>query len=157
MYLVPAFTGLGAPWWDMYARGAMVGMTRGTTRAHVVRAALEAIAFQCADVLSAMEADAGIALRRIKVDGGASANGFLMQFQADLLDTPAVRPACIETTAMGAAYFAGLHAGLFPAQQSIASNWSAAAEYMPSAGSQGVRELQRGWRRAVERARNWLE
>lgn len=157
MFLVPAFTGLGAPWWDMYARGTMVGMTRGTNRAHVVRAALEAIAFQSADVLSAMESDAGITLKRMKVDGGASANGLLMQFQADLLNVPVVRPACIETTAMGAAYLAGLSSGLFAGPEGIAANWSIGKEYQPSPDAPRVRSLQAGWRKAVERSKNWLE
>ena len=157
VYLVPAFTGLGAPWWDMYARGALVGMTRGTGRAHVVRAALEAIAFQSADVLLAMEADAGVSLNRLKVDGGASANGLLMQFQADLLAVPVVRPGCVETTAMGAACFAGLASGLFPDVKSIAGNARTGAEYLPSADSKRVRGLLPGWHRAVERARNWIE
>ncbi len=157
VYLVPAFTGLGAPWWDMYARGTLVGMTRGTGRAQVVRAALEAIAFQSADVLAAMEQDSGIAVKRMKVDGGASANGLLMQFQADLVNTPVVRPACIETTAMGAAYLAGLGAGLFTGTEAIAANWQAGHEYLPGEDGPRVRGLHAGWLRAVERARNWAE
>lgn len=156
-YLVPAFSGLGAPWWDMYARGALVGLTRGTGRAHIVRAALESIAFQSADVLRAMEADAGIRLESLRADGGASANGFLMQFQADLLARPVVRPACIETTAMGAAYLAGLQAGLFSGTEDIAKRWRAGREFLPSAESGKAGESFAQWHRAVERARNWLE
>lgn len=157
MYIVPAFTGLGAPWWDMYARGTMMGMTRGTNRAHIVRAALESIAFQSADVLAAMEADAEIKLARLKVDGGASANGLLMQFQANLLNTPVVRPACIETTAMGAAYFAGLECGIFTSLNNIAENWHKGQEFMPTTESEQVRSLLDGWHRAVDRTKNWVE
>jgi glycerol kinase len=157
MYLVPAFTGLGAPWWDMYARGAMVGMTRGTGRAHIVRAALEAIAFQSWDVLSAMQSDAGIKVSRLKVDGGASANSFLMQFQADLLGTNVVRPACIETTAMGAAYFAALASGVFSGTGSIAANWQSGQEFYPSNESEKTQALVHGWHKAVNRAKDWLE
>lgn len=157
VYLVPAFTGLGAPWWDMYARGTIVGLTRGTTRAHVARAALEAIAFQCGDVLSAMQSDAGIRLTRIKADGGASANDFLLQFQSDLLGAPVVRPACIETTAMGAASFAGLASGVISGPQRITEMWEAGREFMPGDGSPAARGRVEEWHRAVERSKRWLE
>jgi glycerol kinase len=156
-YLVPAFSGLGAPWWDMYARGTLVGITRGTGRAHVVRAALEAIAYQSADVLNAMEADAGLRLPSLKADGGASANAFLMQFQADLLGRPVVRPACIETTAMGTAALAGLGCGLFSGTVELASRWHTGREFRPSADSSRTQATLAGWHRAVERAKGWLE
>ena len=157
VYLVPAFSGLGAPWWDMYARGAMVGITRGTTHAHVVRATLESIAYQSADLLAAMEADSGIRLATLKVDGGASANNFLMQFQADLAGRPVVRPACVETTAMGAAYFAGLQAGLFTSLGDVADRCRVGEVFQPSAEASTVQASLNGWHRAVERARNWVE
>lgn len=157
MYIVPAFTGLGAPWWDMYARGTVVGMSRGTGRAHFVRAALESIAFQSADVIAAMESDAAVRLGRLKVDGGASANAFLMQFQADLLDRPVVRPACIETTAMGAAYFAGIQSGIFSGIGDIARQWRSGCEFMPAGEPEHIRRLTHGWRRAVDRAKGWIE
>ena len=157
VYLVPAFTGLGAPWWDMYARGTIVGLSRGTGKAHVVRAALEAIAYQSMDVLNAMQADAGLSPQRLRVDGGASANELLMQFQSDLLGVPVVRPACIETTAMGAAYFAGLAAGVFTCEQDIRNNWHIGKEFSPSANAEKVRAGVDGWHRAIDRARNWLE
>lgn len=157
MYLVPAFTGLGAPWWDMYARGAAVGMTRGTGRAHFVRAALESIAFQSADVIAAMENDAAVRLSNLKVDGGASANGFLMQFQADLLSTPVVRPESIETTALGAACFAGLASGVFSKTEDIAVKWRSGSTFMPTRDTDSMREHMLGWHRAVDRAKNWIE
>jgi glycerol kinase len=157
IYLVPAFSGLGAPWWDMYARGAMVGITRGTSRAQVVRAALEAIAYQSADLLNAMEADAKLPLATLKVDGGASANNFLMQFQADLSGKPVVRPACVETTAMGAAYFAGLKTGVFSDLGDIAGRWQVGQSFQPSADATAMQTLFAGWHRAVERTKNWLD
>lgn len=157
VFLVPAFAGLGAPWWDMYARGTIVGMTRGTGRAQLVRAALEAIAFQSADVIHAMENDAGISLCNLKVDGGASANGFLMQFQADLLACPVVRPSLVETTAAGAACFAGLASGIFSGIEEISGIWRCGKEYQPSPESDNVRALVYGWHRAIERAASWIE
>jgi glycerol kinase len=156
-YLVPAFTGLGAPWWDMYARGAIVGMSRGTSRAHIVRAALESIAFQSTDVIAAMESDAAMKLCSLKVDGGASANCFLMQFQADLLAAPVVRPESVETTAMGAACFAGLATGLFADMKDLAAKWRSGKVFMPSCDPLTSQALLRGWHRAVDRARNWIE
>jgi glycerol kinase len=157
MYLVPAFAGLGAPWWDMYARGTIVGMSRGTGKAHFVRAALESIAYQSADVIAAMEADAKIKLKGLKVDGGASANAFLMQFQTDLLEKPVIRPACIETTAMGAAFLAGLASGLFSGTDEIARKWRSGREFHPSAENQTIRGSVSGWHRAVERSKDRIE
>ncbi len=156
VFLVPAFTGLGAPWWDMYARGTIVGITRGTSRAHIVRAALEAIAYQSADLLNAMEADSGIKLATLKADGGASANDFLMQFQADLVGRTVFRPACIETTALGAALLAALKSGRFTSLESIAKRGGTGREFLPSADADGIRRSFSGWQRAVERSRNWV-
>jgi glycerol kinase len=157
MYLVPAFAGLGAPWWDMYARGTIVGMSRGTGRAHFVRAALESIAYQSADVITAMESDAKMKLGSLRVDGGASANGFLMQFQADLLATPVIRPESVETTALGAACFAGIASGVFSGTKEAAAKWRSGRTFLPSADAEAVRERLQGWHRAVERAKSWIE
>jgi glycerol kinase len=153
-FFVPAFTGLGAPYWDPYARGAIVEITHGTTRAHLARAALDAMAYQTADVVDAMERDAGIALTELRVDGGASANDLVMQRQADLLGVPVVRPRCIETTALGAAYLAGLQAGFWRDTDEIARLWTSQARFEPrlDAASREV-ELAR-WRRTVEISRN---
>jgi glycerol kinase len=156
VYFVPAFVGLGAPYWDMYARGTIVGLTRGTTRAHLVRAALEAIAFQSRDVLEAMTADAGVAVDALRVDGGATANDFLCQFQADVLGVPVLRPAVIETTALGAAYLAGLGAGLWPSLDALAGRWSVERAFAPSMDAARREALYDGWRRAVARARDWV-
>ena len=155
VYFVPAFVGLGAPYWDAYARGAVLGLTRGTTRAHLARAALEAIAYQSRDVLEAMTADAGVAVRALKVDGGAVANDFLCQFQADILDADVVRPAVIETTALGAAYLAGLGAGLWPSLDTIAARHAVQRTFDPAMDSVTRARLYDGWRRAVERSRQW--
>jgi len=157
VYVVPAFTGLGAPWWDMYARGTIVGMTRGTGRAHIVRAALEAIAYQSYDVLTAMQTDTGITLKNLKVDGGATANNLLMQFQADLLGVPVIRPRSIETTAMGCAYLAGIHTGFFSGTQEISENWKANKIFRPGLTAEAANEKLTGWHRAVERAAAWAE
>ena len=154
--LVPAFTGLGAPYWDPYARGTIVGITRGTSAAHIARATLESIAFQSADLLTAMEADSGISLSELRVDGGATANGLLMQFQADLLGVPVVRPRVSETTALGAAYLAGLAVGFWRDRQEIASHWQADRVFEPSMGREQAAELRGKWKRAVERARGWV-
>ena len=154
VYVVPAFTGLGAPWWDMYARGTIVGLTRGAGRAHVVRAALESIAYQSNDVLQAMGGDAGVGLTTLKVDGGASANGFLLQFQSDLLGAPVVRPACLETTALGAATLAGIGAGVFGGTEDLKRLWQEGARFAPRPLAPGG---VLGWRRAVGRARRWVE
>ncbi|HWA11180.1 MAG TPA: glycerol kinase GlpK [Opitutaceae bacterium] len=155
VYLVPAFTGLGAPHWDPAARGAIVGLTRGTTAAHVARAALESIAYQSADLLSAMQADARLKLRELRVDGGATANDGLMQFQCDLLRVPVIRPHTRETTALGAAYLAGLAVGFWKDRAEIARLWSVGRRFQPRAGIKQMKALQHDWRRAVDRARNW--
>jgi glycerol kinase len=154
-YFVPAFTGLGAPYWDPHARGTIVGITRGTTRAHLARAALDAMAYQTADVVSAMEREADIALSELRVDGGASANGLTMQFQADLLGVPVVRPACIETTALGAAYLAGLQVGFWDSLDAIARQWREDTRFTPSMNGARREELLARWHRAVERSRDW--
>ena len=157
VYVVPAFVGLGAPYWDMYARGTIVGLTRGANRAHLVRATLEAIAYQTRDVLQAMQDDSGITLKSLKVDGGAVANDFLMQFQADILGVPVERPRITETTAMGAAFLAGLAVGFWPDRAAIAATWQVDRRFVPTLDSARRDALYRGWRRAVERARNWEE
>lgn len=157
VYLVPAFVGLGAPYWDPYARGMMIGLTRGADRSHIVRAALESLAYQTRDVLTAMEEDAGLSLRALKVDGGASANGFLMQFQSDILDVPVIRPALVETTAMGAALLAGLAAGIFGKKEDIRSCWRQDTRFAPSMDQCKRTELYGGWRRAVERCLGWAK
>lgn len=155
VYFVPAFVGLGAPHWDMYARGAILGLTRGTTRAHLVRAALEAIAYQTREVLEAATSDAGLNLTELRVDGGATANDLLMQIQADILGTPVVRPVVKETTALGAAYLAGLAVGYWTSRDEIAQNWAADRRFLP--GMDGARRdaLYATWRRAVARAAGW--
>jgi glycerol kinase len=155
VYFVPAFVGLGAPHWDMYARGTILGLTRGTTRAHLVRAALEAIAYQTREVLEAATSDAGLQLTELRVDGGATANNLLMQIQADILGTPVVRPVVKETTALGAAYLAGLAVGYWTGRGEIAQNWAADRRFLP--GMDGARRdhLYAGWRRAVARAAGW--
>ncbi len=155
VYLVPALTGLGAPHWDAYARGTMVGLTRGTTKAHVARAALEGIAFQVVDVLRAMERDAGMKVRELRVDGGASGNGLLMQFQADVLGVPVLRPAITETTALGAAGLAGLAVGLWEGEKALNRVWQAEAKFVPKMRPKVRAGLMVGWRRAVERAKGW--
>ena len=155
VYLVPAHTGLGAPYWDPYARGALLGMTRGTTRAHIARATLEAIAFQSAEVLKAMELDAGERLRELRVDGGGAANDLLLQFQADLLGVPVVRPRVTETTALGAAYLAGLAVGFWQDEAELASLWRAERRFEPAMSDAQRTALLGGWRRAVQRCLHW--
>jgi glycerol kinase len=155
VYFVPAFVGLGAPYWDQYARGTIVGLTRGTTRAHLVRATLEAIAYQSRDVLEAMAADARLPLRALKVDGGAVANDFLCQFQADLLDADVVRPRVIETTALGAALLAGLGAGLWRSLDALAARQAIDRTFTPRMDPATRARRYDGWRRAVERSRHW--
>jgi glycerol kinase len=154
VYFVPAFVGLGAPYWDMYARGTIAGLTQGTTRAHLVRAALEAIAYQSRDVLEAMTADAGVSVDALRVDGGATANDFLCQFQADLMGVRVLRPSVIETTALGAAYLAGLGVGVWPSLDALASRWTVERTFTPAMGAARREELYDGWRRAVARARS---
>jgi len=153
VYLVPAFTGLGAPYWDAYARGTIVGLTRGAKREHIIRAALESIAYQTADVLHAMEQDAGVGIKSLKVDGGASANGFLLQFQSDIMDVTVHRPQCIETTALGAAYLAGLVVGYWKDKEEIRENWSLGASFSADMDEEKRRFLLNGWHRAVKCAR----
>jgi glycerol kinase len=151
VHFVPAFTGLGAPYWDPQARGALLGVTRGVSRAHIARAALEAIAFQSCDVLAAMAGDAGRSLIELRVDGGASANDLLMQFQADLLGVPVVRPAVTETTALGAACLAGLGVGFWSSEQEVAANWRIGRRFEPMQGREWAQRRLAGWTRAVER------
>jgi glycerol kinase len=153
VYFVPAFVGLGAPYWDMYARGTIVGLTRGTTRAHLVRAALEAIAYQSRDVLDAMTRDSAVTVDALRVDGGATANDFLCQFQADVMGISVLRPAVIETTALGAAYLAGLGVGMWPSLDSLAGRWSVERTFTPAMDPARRSELYDGWRRAVDRAK----
>ena len=157
VYVVPAFTGMGAPYWDMYGRGAIVGLTRGAGRAHIFRATLEAIAFQNADVMDAMTRDSGIPLSQMRADGGASANGFLMQFQADVLGIPVVRPAVTETTAMGAAYLAGLAVGVWESREQVAALWRTDRVFQPQWSEDQRAERLRQWHRAVLRAMSWAE
>ena len=155
VYLVPAFAGLGAPHWDQYARGTIVGLTRGSTKAHIARAALEGIVLQAMDVLKAMEADAGIKLKELRVDGGASANNLLMQLQADLLNVPVVRPKVAETTALGAAYLAGLAVGFWKNQADIARQWQADKRFTPAMKPAARNRIAKGWVRALSRAKAW--
>ena len=154
VYVVPAFAGLGAPHWDPYARGAMFGLTRGTTRGHIARASLESIAYQSADVLAAMEKDAGIALTELRVDGGAAANNLLMQFQADLLGVPVVRPRILETTALGAAYLAGLATGFWSGTDDILANRHIDRVFEPAMSRTRAAELTSGWQTAISRVRH---
>ena len=155
VYLVPAFAGLGAPHWDPYARGTIVGITRGTTAGHLARAALEGIAYQVADVLEAMQRDSGIAIRELRVDGGAATNDLLMQFQSDILEVPTVRPAVTETTALGAAYLAGLAAGYWDSAEEVDSQWAVDRRFEPTLPAGEARALRAGWSRALGRAGAW--
>lgn len=157
VYVVPAFTGLGAPYWDQYARGLIIGLTRGVNRKHLVRAALESIAYQTYDVIKAMEHDSGIEIRDLKVDGGASANNFLMQFQSDILNTAIKRPSCIETTGLGAAYLAGLATGYWKDKEDIKENWELSYAFEPKMNDTKRQESIRGWKMAVARSLNWEE
>ncbi len=155
VYVVPAFVGLGAPYWDQYARGAILGLTRGSGRAHIARATLESIAYQTRDVLEAMRADSGIELNELRVDGGAVRNDLLMQFQADILGVPVLRPVVTETTALGAAYLAGLAVGFWQDQQEIARNWAVDRVFEPDMSAERREELYAGWEKAVERTLGW--
>lgn len=157
VYVVPAFVGLGAPHWDQYARGAVLGLTRGANRYHIIRAALESIAYQSKDVLSAMELDAGIELKNLKVDGGASMNNFLMQFQADILDRTVLRPVIAETTALGAAYLAGIAVGFWKDEDEVKTKWAVDGKYDPSMDAADRDALYKGWTKAVERSLDWEE
>jgi len=157
VYFVPAFTGLGSPHWDPYARGTLIGLTRGTTRGHVARAALDGIAYQVADVLAAMQADAGIPVTELRVDGGAAANNLLMQFQADLLGVPVVRPRQLESTAQGAAYLAGLAAGYWQDEAEIKSLWKVERVFEPSMEAARRAQFLAGWKKALGRAKDWAD
>jgi len=153
VYLVPAFAGLGAPHWDAYARGAILGLTRGATSAHIARAALESIAYQSADLISAMEKDAAMTLSELRVDGGATANNLLMQFQADILGVPVVRPRILETTALGAGYLAGLAVGYWTDAADVATNWRVDRVFEPAMSRERAAELRAGWDQAVARVK----
>ena len=157
VYLVPAFTGLGAPHWDMYARGAIVGLTRATTREHIVRAAQESIAYQVAELVAAMEADTGIQMDSLRADGGASRDKFLMQFQADIIGKPVRRPVIRETTALGAAYLAGLAVGIWQSTDELRSLWRVDAEFTPAMTAESRQRLMSDWQKAVGRARGWAK
>ena len=156
VYMVPAFVGLGAPYWDMNARGMIIGLTRGTTKAHIVRATLDSLAYQTRDVLGAMEADSGNRLATLKVDGGAVANNLLMQFQADLLGVPVDRPQITETTALGAAYLAGLATGVWASKEELKKSWQLDTRFTPALDKKDADKLYKGWRKAVKHAANWL-
>jgi glycerol kinase len=156
VYVVPAFVGLGAPHWDPHARGAVLGLTRGSNRAQVVRATVESIAFQVRDVIEAVERDSGIQLSELRVDGGAAANDLLLQIQADILGRDVVRPEVLETTALGAAYLAGLAVGFWKDPAEVAANWRQNARFTPRMASDQREETYNGWKRAVERAKGWV-
>ncbi|KIR03013.1 Glycerol kinase [Lachnospiraceae bacterium TWA4] len=156
-YVVPAFTGLGAPHWDQYARGTIVGITRGVNKYHIIRATLESLAYQANDVLQAMKADSGIELEALKVDGGASANNLLMQYQADMINAPVNRPSCVETTAMGAAYLAGLAVGYWASKEDVIKNWSIDRVFNPSIDPAVREEKIKGWNKAVKYAYGWAK
>lgn len=155
VYVVPAFTGLGAPYWDQYARGGILGLTRGASKAHIIRATVESLAYQVQDVIEAMQIDAGVKLNSLRVDGGASANNFLMQFQADILDAQVVRPSCIETTALGAAYLAGLATGFWKDASEVKQNWSVGKEFVPAIEEEQRQKLIKGWKKAVRCTFDW--
>ncbi len=157
VYVVPAFTGLGAPYWNPYARGIVTGLTRGASKEHFIRAALESLAYQTEEVIEAMQKDAGMAVRSLRVDGGASANNFLMQFQADILGEKVLRPRCIETTALGAAYLAGLAVGFWKDETDIRSNWALERTFEPVMTKEDRRERLKGWKRAVRAALAWAQ
>ena len=156
-YVVPAFTGLGAPHWDQYARGTIVGLTRGVNKYHIIRATLESLAYQTNDVLQAMKADSGIELAALKVDGGASANNFLMQTQADIINAPVERPRCVETTAMGAAYLAGLAVGYWSSKEDVINNWAIDKVFMPEISEEDRAKKVAGWNKAVKYSYGWAK
>jgi glycerol kinase len=157
VYVVPAFVGLGAPHWDPAARGAILGLSRGSNKAHITRATLEALAFQTRDVVEEMEKDAGVELTELRVDGGAAANDLLMQIQADILGRDVVRPACIETTALGAAYLAGMAVGFWKDVDDVTANWREDRRFSPRMPADQRDGMYAGWQRAVDRARNWVQ
>ena len=156
-YVVPAFTGLGAPHWDQYARGCIVGLTRGCNKAHIIRATVESLAYQTYDILEAMQADAGVKLAALKVDGGACKNDFLMQFQADIIDAPVHRPQCVETTAMGAAYLAGLAVGYWNSKEDVIANWAIDKVFDPAMDDDNRKKLLKGWKKAVKCSYGWAK
>ncbi|MFW5630858.1 MAG: FGGY-family carbohydrate kinase, partial [Acetivibrio ethanolgignens] len=156
-YVVPAFTGLGAPHWDQYARGTIVGITRGVNKYHIIRATLESLAYQVNDVIKAMQADSGIDLTSLKVDGGASANNFLMQFQADIIAAPVKRPMCVETTAMGAAYLAGLAVGYWTGKEDVKKNWQIDQVFEVKLPEEERLKKLKGWNRAVKYSYGWAK
>lgn len=156
VYVVPAFAGLGAPYWDMYARGAIFGLTRDTGKDHIIKATLESLAYQSKDILMAMEEDAGLTLSALKVDGGACANNVLMQFQADILNTPVERPEVIESTALGAAYLAGISVGLWK-KETILKNRRVQHTFSPAMDGEVRQRLYKGWKKAVQRAMKWID
>lgn len=157
VYVVPAFVGLGAPYWDMYARGAILGLTRGANKNHIIRATLESIAYQTRDVLEAMQEDSGIKLKNLKVDGGAAANNFLMEFQSDILGVNVRRPVTLETTALGAAYLAGLAVGVWESKDEISSQWKLDREFTASMSEDERNKKYSGWKKAVKRSMAWEE
>jgi glycerol kinase len=157
VYVIPAFVGLGAPYWNMKARGAIFGLTRGSSKAHLIRATLDSLAYQTKDVLGAMEKASGISLRSLKVDGGATANNLLMQFQSDLLGVPVDRPQVTETTALGAAYLAGLATGVWQDRQDLVKYWQLDRRFLPDMAEAERTRLYRGWQKAVERTLDWEE
>jgi glycerol kinase len=155
VYVVPAFAGLGAPYWNQHARGTIVGITRGTSSAHIARAALESIAFQSYDLLKAMEADAGIPIAELRVDGGATHNNMLMQFQSDIVDTKVVRPTIVETTALGAAYLAGLAVGFWENIEELRTKWNVDKVFTPNITAAFREQQISGWKRAIKATNNW--
>ncbi|MDD6066423.1 MAG: glycerol kinase GlpK [Firmicutes bacterium] len=157
IYVVPAFTGLGAPYWDQYARGTIVGITRGTKKEHLVRATVESLAYQVTDVIEAMEKEAGVRLKSLKVDGGACANNFLMQFQSDILGAQVKRPGCIETTALGSAYLAGIAVGYWSGKDEVKVNWELERVFLPEMAEDDRRKLKKGWKRAVKCSFGWAK
>ncbi|MBQ6358373.1 MAG: glycerol kinase GlpK [Clostridia bacterium] len=156
-YVVPAFTGLGAPYWDPYARGAITGLTRGVNKAHIIRATLESLAFQTNDVLAAMEEGSGVKLNALKVDGGACKNNFLMQFQSDIINAPVHRPVCVETTAMGASYLAGLAVGYWTSKDDVIKNWAIDREFVPEMDDETRAKEVKGWKKAVQSTFGWAK
>ncbi|MCD8333210.1 MAG: glycerol kinase GlpK [Clostridiales bacterium] len=157
MYVVPAFTGIGAPYWDQYARGTVVGLTRGCNKAHFIRATLESIAYQNKEIIEIMEKESGVKIHNLRVDGGASNNNFLMQFQADMLGVDVLRPSCVETTALGAAYLAGIAAGYWDSLDDVRRNWELAHTFTPDMDEETRERLMKGWRKAVTRSLDWAE
>ena len=155
VYIVPAFTGLGAPYWDMNAKGAIFGLTRGTKREHIIRAMLESIAYQCVDVFNCIEEDTNIQIQNLKVDGGASANGFLLQFQSDMLNTEVTRPEVLETTAMGCGFLAGLAVGFWKNTDEIKNIWRKDKTFYPNLSEENRNRKIKGWEKAVRRTFNW--